>query len=89
VISARDELLHLVSTLSEGECERALALLAPLSRPEFCGPSCPDCGGDDLLTRPARREGQLDDSEYVTCWTCGFSWDPNHGSPLKGGKARA
>lgn len=33
MISARDELLHLVDCLSDEECERALALLEPLSRP--------------------------------------------------------
>jgi hypothetical protein len=40
VISARDELLHLVSTLSDGECERALSLLPAWFHP---GPRCPAC----------------------------------------------
>ena len=33
MISARDELLHLVDCLSDEESERALELLEPLTRP--------------------------------------------------------
>jgi hypothetical protein len=69
MISARDELLHLIDCLSDAECERALELLAPLRNP---GPRCPSCDEDDL--------DQLvwqDDEQYVTCHSCGFCWNPN------------
>ena len=75
MISARDELLHLVSTLSDAECERALELLAPLC--PYRGPACPSCGEDDL-DRLVWGE-----DEHVTCHTCGFTWDPNRGGPLR------
>lgn len=38
MISARDELLHLVECLSNAECEEALQLLLPLSRPDERSP---------------------------------------------------
>jgi hypothetical protein len=71
MISARDELLHLVDCFTDDECERALTLLGPLRRP-----MCPSCGEDDL-DRLVWRE-----DEHVTCETCGFTWDPNRGGPL-------
>jgi hypothetical protein len=68
MISARDELFHLVECLTDAECERALDLLLPLR-----GPSCPSCGEDDLDRLIWDEEG-----ENVTCEACGFSWNPNH-----------
>ena len=38
MISARDELLHVVSCLSDEECEVALGLLAPLTGGELAPP---------------------------------------------------
>lgn len=71
MISARDELRHLVDCLSDAECERALTLLAPLR-----GPACPDCGEADI-DRLVWSE-----DEHVTCANCGFTWDPNQGRAL-------
>jgi hypothetical protein len=75
MISARDELLHLVSTLSDAECERALKLLAPLC--PYRGPACPSSGEDDLDLLV------WGEDEHVTCHTCDFIWDPNRGGPLR------
>jgi uncharacterized metal-binding protein (TIGR02443 family) len=69
-ISARDELLNLISRLTEAECERALDLLV-------AGPSCPACGErdtDNLIWQ--------NDETHVTCWSCGHTWDPQEHRPL-------
>jgi len=75
MISARDELLHLVDCLSDKECERALELLAPLR--SAGGPTCPSCGENDMDLL------EWSEDEHVTCHTCGFTWDPNRGGPLR------
>lgn len=67
MISARDELRHLVECLDDAECGRALDLLAPLTRPH-----CPLCYEDNL----DQLEWQQDE-EHVTCQTCGTVWNPN------------
>jgi hypothetical protein len=68
MISARDELLHLVDCLSNAECERALQLLEPLREPR-----CPWCGASDLDQLVWDESG-----ENVCCQECGFCWEPDH-----------
>ena len=76
MITARDELLHLIEHLTPAECERALGLLAPLLNP---GPRCPDCGEDDL-----DRLVWDEDGEDVECQRCGFCWAPDTAHALPG-----
>src|SRR5262249_2649498 len=64
MIPARDELHHLVSCLSDEECEAAL------DRPRRPrGPACDLKDVDQLVFD--------EDGENVACQSCGFAWDPS------------
>jgi hypothetical protein len=40
------------------------------------GPPCPSCAEDDLDQLVWQNDEQ---GEHVTCHSCGFCWNPNHG----------
>jgi Zn ribbon nucleic-acid-binding protein len=74
-MTARQELHALVRRLTDAESERALDLLTRW----WAGPRCPSCAEDGLDQLVWQNDEQ---GEYVTCHSCGFCWNPNHGRAL-------
>ena len=66
MISARDELRHLIECLTDDECEQALDLLTTHWN------RCPWCGEYDLDQLVWDQDG-----ENASCEACGFCWAPD------------